>query len=159
MTGDPVANRKGLDQFLRTYGVPRQAFKAMAYVATGLQRGDSQRAVAEALLAEGIGITFDWPLYGSASGRSYPDIAHDEVEGVRRADFLVVLLPGGRGTHVELGAALALGKPVFLQAETEAALYQDNMRCVFHEHRLVRQIVGPQTALLDAIRIWMESRP
>jgi nucleoside 2-deoxyribosyltransferase-like protein len=41
-------------------------------------------------------------------------LAQTEVDAVSHADFVVVLLPGGTGTHVELGVALALGKPVFL---------------------------------------------
>ena len=46
----------------------------------------------------------------------YADTALAEIAAVREADVLVVLLPGGYGTHVEIGAALALGKPVILHA-------------------------------------------
>jgi hypothetical protein len=37
---------------------------------------------------------------------------------VRDADVLIVLLPGGYGTHVEIGAALALEKPWSLRFQT-----------------------------------------
>jgi hypothetical protein len=35
------------------------------------------------------------------------------------ADFLIVLLPGGKGTHVELGIALAQHKRVYLYSANE----------------------------------------
>ncbi|MBY7144842.1 hypothetical protein KFZ56_17625 [Virgibacillus sp. NKC19-3] len=35
------------------------------------------------------------------------------------AAFIVVLLPGGKGTHIELGIALGRGKRVFLYSSNE----------------------------------------
>ena len=60
---------------------------------------------------------------------------------MRDADVLLVLLPGGYGTHVEIGVALALEKPVILHApnrETLAAPYP----CIFHYHPGVTLLVS-----------------
>jgi hypothetical protein len=34
-----------------------------------------------------------------------------ELDGIREADVLMVLLPAGYGSHFEIGAALALENP------------------------------------------------
>ena len=77
-------------------------------------------------------------------------MADQELEAVKNADVLIVLLPGGFGTHVEIGAALALGKPVILHAPDYETLNKP-YRCVFHYHPRVKLIVSdlitPETIL------------
>ncbi len=89
------------------------------YVATGFERADKASEVMEALRSLGHTITFDWTVYRPMVLDGWkPDpeqlegIASEEVEAVKDADALIVLLPGGKGTHVELGVALAMRKPV-----------------------------------------------
>ena len=60
---------------------------------------------------------------------------------MRDADVLVVLLPGGYGTHVEIGAALALGKPVILHAPDRKTLETPYL-CVFHYHPAVKLVIS-----------------
>ncbi|MGD6803150.1 hypothetical protein ACQCVK_01475 [Rossellomorea vietnamensis] len=36
------------------------------------------------------------------------------------SDFIIVLLPAGKGSHIELGIALGLGKKVFLYSPENA---------------------------------------
>jgi hypothetical protein len=74
-----------------------------------------------ALKAHGWERTFDWTDQDYGPER-YADVALAELAGVRDADVLIVLLPGGYGTHVEIGAALALGKPVILHAPDRKTL-------------------------------------
>ena len=57
------------------------------------------------------------------------------------ADVLIVLLPGGHGTHVEIGAALALGKPVILHAPDRKTL-DAPYPCPFHYHPKVKLLVS-----------------
>ena len=58
----------------------------------------------------------------------------DDLQGVIDADFVIVMLPGGNGTHVELGAALALQR----HGQCAAILYvpdgvpTEPYPCVFH---------------------------
>lgn len=37
-----------------------------------------------------------------------------EQKGISDADVVIILLPGGRGTHIELGISLALNKKIYL---------------------------------------------
>lgn len=82
------------------------------YIASKLENAPRVRDLRDHLLAAGWEITYDWTVHGSVRGPDMPreriaDVADREVNGVLDADVLIVLLPGGRGTHTELGVALA----------------------------------------------------
>ena len=87
------------------------------YIATSFQNKEGHAQCRRFFSDMGYELTFDWTVYPFI-----PDpyvmytMATKEIDAVKAADFVVVLLPGGRGTHTELGAALALDKPVFLVA-------------------------------------------
>jgi len=80
------------------------------YVASGLARAADVREVHARLRAVGYAISYDWTAHGSVQ-RDGParmqEVALAESNGVVGADMTLVMLPGGRGTHVELGMAIA----------------------------------------------------
>lgn len=85
------------------------------YVASKLSNAESVRRVHQALRDDGHTLTYDWTLHGPVWREGWKrcrQVSVFELEGVKDADVVVVLLPGGRGTHVELGAALAMDKHV-----------------------------------------------
>jgi nucleoside 2-deoxyribosyltransferase len=73
------------------------------------------------------------------------------MNGVRKSDIVIVLLPGGRGTHVELGAALALEKRVYIWAETDELFLYDERTCVFYWNSRVTRIVGDIYGLIQEL--------
>ena len=80
----------------------------------------AHHTVRDSLKQRGHEISYDWTLHGSVKSVSkerLKEVALLELEGVSEADFIVVLLPGGHGTHLELGFALAKEKRVFLHSE------------------------------------------
>jgi len=112
--------------------------------------------------------TFDWTTFPPLSRlllngslthefkEQAREISQQELDGVKSADFLLLLAPGGRGTHVELGAALACNRPVFLFAEQSEEPYGPTSSpaypCVFHHHPNVEIHYGPfTTQWLDRI--------
>lgn len=106
------------------------------------------------LEALGHTITFDWTTIDHL--RPYEDNAQAsaraaelEIDGVKAADVLVLVShERGVGMFVELGAALALDKPVIVLAEPPA-------RTMFFFHPLV-QWVGTKDAViasLDAMEV------
>ncbi|MGA7574697.1 MAG: nucleoside 2-deoxyribosyltransferase [Terriglobales bacterium] len=111
------------------------------YLSTKKDRLDQAGSLLDALKANGWKQTFAWSDETTANHRDYADIALAELEGVRQADVLIVLLPGGFGTHVEIGAALALGKRVVLHAPDRKTL-ETPYACVFHYHPLVTLLVS-----------------
>ena len=84
----------------------------------------------------------------------YSEIALKELKGVEEADVLIVLLPGGYGTHVEIGAALARGKPVILHAPDRKTL-DSPYPCPFHYHPNVKLLISEE---ID-IAIFMKCLP
>jgi nucleoside 2-deoxyribosyltransferase len=90
------------------------------YIASGLLNKDNVKYVATYLKSCGFVHTYDWTQNERAdSVEKLKMIGEAERIGVLDADFLIVLLPGGKGTHIELGMALALHKRVYLYSPNE----------------------------------------
>jgi len=95
------------------------------YVASGLENWKRARRIINALQAAGIQITYDWTTWGEKifgetgvvdqsqirAESNLRETAENEIHGVLSADIILALLPGGRGTHFELGLACALLPP------------------------------------------------
>ena len=115
------------------------------YVATCLAQREKAARLIAALEAAGHRCTYNWPLHGSKESQpeAWPVVAQSELAGVYSAHGLIVLLPGGRGSHVELGCALGTNIPVLLVG-SESDLIAGGYHCVFHYHRLVQR-VAPTT--------------
>lgn len=85
------------------------------YVASSLYNIEAVRKAYEDLKEVGFQISYDWTTHGLVSDRSkLKEIAYKEIEGVRSADCLLFLTPARTGSHVELGIAIALNKPIYL---------------------------------------------
>lgn len=85
------------------------------YVASGFRNVDAVQYVTKQLVNKGYMHTYDWTK--NAKARTLEDlkeIGQNEKDAVIESDFIVVILPGGKGTHIELGIALGLGKKIFL---------------------------------------------
>jgi len=102
---EPVSDRK-----------PIQAYIATAY-------GERERAeqLAEIMRRIGYEITCEWWLleYTDDPARLEEYATYDS-DGIRRAELVVVLLPGGYGTHAELGIAIGLGKEIIIHESDQA---------------------------------------
>jgi len=111
------------------------------YLSTRKNSSARAEALLEALKASGWQRTFDWTDWGNIGSARYAELASAEIAAVKEADVLVVLLPGGFGTHVEIGAALALKKPVIIHAPDHETL-ETPYACIFHYHPQVKLIVS-----------------
>lgn len=108
---------------------------AKFYIATSLSKHEQHNFVRDYLVSLGHEITYDWTTHGSQKMTSLErlnEIGHYEMDAVKSADIVVVLLPGGKGTHAELGMALGLDKPVFLHSEDPQAFDLGNKICAFY---------------------------
>ena len=120
------------------------------YLSTRKDRSSDAETIAKALISHGWVRTFDWGLHKTIDPHEYGSIAEAEIQGVREADALIVLLPGGFGTHVEIGVALALGKHVVLHAPDEDALTTP-YACVFHYHPNVTRLISRRLDANDVL--------
>jgi nucleoside 2-deoxyribosyltransferase len=126
------------------------------YIATRLERIAEQQLVVGWLRAAGHEITYDWGAHGPALGKGLgyvAEVARAELNGVLSADIVFALLPGGRGTHFEIGVAVGVGVPVVLWRETsDDGLFEaDKRTCAFYhlEAPTVMRVTEPLSA--DAV--------
>ena len=120
------------------------------YIATSLSRHKEHNLVRDALTREGLQITYDWSLHGSVKNISLERLSHVsqlEMNGIKQADILIILLPGGLGTHTELGIALGLNKPILIQCETPHPFDLGTQTIAFYHHPHIKKIVCPLTNL------------
>lgn len=90
------------------------------YVASKLENHEAVSELAALLRAAGWEQTYDWTTHGSVKETdeaTLREVGHRELRGVLDADVLLMLTPQGRGSHVELGIALAAGKRVYIHHE------------------------------------------
>lgn len=124
------------------------------YIAASLGGLDEAKAVMQAVRQAGGHITYDWTEGGRVTdlATDAPRVSSAEIEGVRAADVLVLLIPGGRGAHVELGAALALGLPVIVVGGHHDEIF-------YHHPLVVRLPPSPPdaiaTAAYDVLTQWL----
>lgn len=110
------------------------------YIATRLERLEEAKGVEARLEALGLLATYRWWTHGSVKSEGVQrirEVAEAEAEGVAEADVVIVLLPGGRGTHTELGMAIALGKRIYLVGDDGG---DDGKTCAFYHHPRVTRI-------------------
>lgn len=126
---------------------PPRRRRPQVYIASALERADEVRALRDALAEHGIGLSYDWTKHGSVQHEGperIAEVARHEIEGVATADLVIVWLPGGRGTHAELGIAVGLNQirrgagpgetdapvvPILLVGPREGA---DGRECAFY---------------------------
>lgn len=80
-------------------------------------------------------------------------VAEDEVYGVKLADVLIVIMPGGRGTHFEMGLAFALGKRIVILNEVDELISPS-----FHFLDGVARVKTEQE-LLELLKLWNSQYP
>ena len=80
------------------------------YVASGLENSDNAIDLSNLLKEMGHEPAYEWWVHGSVQEESdevKQDVANKEFDGVINAGIVAILLPGGRGTHTEMGGAIA----------------------------------------------------
>jgi len=86
------------------------------YIGSKLSNKKNVTELANYLLAKGLQVTYDWTSIDIRNDNvdKIKPIVHLQIAGIGEADVVIIMLPGGRGTHVELGIAIGLKKPIIL---------------------------------------------
>lgn len=122
------------------------------YVASSFKNIETVRYVSQQLVKRGFIHTYDWTKNERAS--TFDDlkaIGIQEKNAVIESDFLIVLFPAGKGSHIELGIALGQGKRVYLyspddqinQFETTSTFYHlpEVEKCIGTIEELIERVV------------------
>ena len=121
------------------------------YIASKLENAVAVKTLAYAFEQLGWKQTYDWTAHGSVHDEGEEvlrQVTLKELGGVKEADVVVVVLPGGRGTHAELGAALAYNKPVFVWGQQPEDFIQDGYTCSFYFNPNVQRVEGAAIKLV-----------
>lgn len=115
------------------------------YIASKLENYEQVRSLADLLKKAGWEHTYDWTAHGAvkeADVETLKSIGQKEFEGVKSADVVIVLTPQGRGTHVELGMAAALGKAIYIAHADDTYFKCDDNTSAFYWLASVRHFIG-----------------
>ena len=113
------------------------------YVGSGMRNCKLVRYYANLLIESGWEQTHDWVknVNDDISKDDMIKYASLESQGIVDADVVIMLLPGGRGAHIELGMAMALNKKIFLCSTTKEEFSIENT-VAFYELPKITQLVG-----------------
>ncbi|WP_017186671.1 nucleoside 2-deoxyribosyltransferase [Alkalibacillus haloalkaliphilus] len=126
------------------------------YVASSFKNKDTVRRVSNELKNNGFIPTYDWTQNERATTtHDLIVIGQEEKNAVMEADFIIVLLPGGKGSHIEFGIALGQGKRIYLYSsnnevndlETASTFYHlsEVEKCIGSIEDLIKTVTNSQT--------------
>lgn len=117
------------------------------YVGSSFSNIEEVRFMRNELIALGHTYTYDWTQNERATSiDALRSIGEEEVSGIQSADFVVILLPGGKGAHVELGIAIGTNKHVFLYDLGDQMMNMEETSTFYHVNA-VQRLEGPFNAL------------
>ena len=115
------------------------------YIASKLENYEQVKSLARLLRLSGWEHTYDWTVRGSIKEtniETLKSVGQKEYDGVKNADIVIVLTPQGRGTHVELGMAIALNKVVYIYHEDDKYFQCDDNSSAFYWLPNVKHFIG-----------------
>ncbi|MFS0864365.1 nucleoside 2-deoxyribosyltransferase [Fredinandcohnia sp. 179-A 10B2 NHS] len=121
------------------------------YIASSLQNKEQVTYVSDKLKREGYIHTYDWTKNENVSTlEKLREIGRLEKEAVINSDIVIVLLPGGKGTHIELGIALGLEKKVYLYSPTDEINNVETTSTFYHLPQ-IEKCVGSVEELIERV--------
>ncbi|OAS16393.1 SPOR domain-containing protein [Paenibacillus oryzisoli] len=113
------------------------------YIASSFRNLDNVREVAQQLKSRGYMQTYDWTMHtGIDSLQELTVIGAQEREAVLCADKFIMMLPAGKGSHVELGLAIGAGKSIYIHSTHHDEINDIQKTCTFYQLPEVNPIIG-----------------
>lgn len=91
------------------------------YIGSGMKSCELVNYYSKILEEKGWKYTYNWAknINGDETIKDLIEYSKLEQQGIIDSDDVIILLPAGRGTHIEIGMSLALNKKIFLCSETK----------------------------------------
>ena len=123
------------------------------YIASSFSNKDQVRLVSEQLKLNGFIHTYDWTKNEKASKlEDLQKIGQKEKDAIIDSDIVIVLLPGGKGSHVELGLALGLNKRLIIHSP-KGEVHDFALTTTFYHLPEVETCSGSIEELLDDVMV------
>ncbi len=112
------------------------------YIGSGFKNCELVNYYSKKLEENGWKHTYNWTKNISNDETIEDLIEYSKLEqaGIKEADVVIILLPAGRGTHIELGMALALNKKIFLCSETKDEFSIENTVNFYQLPNIIRLV-------------------
>lgn len=121
------------------------------YIASSLDNIEMVRHVAGQLKQKGFFHTYDWTVNGRANNlEKLKKIGQEEKEAVMQSDFIIIILPGGKGTHIEFGIALGLSKRIYLYSPDDE-INDPSKSSTFYQLPEVNKFVGEINSFIEEV--------
>lgn len=113
------------------------------YIGSGMKNCELVNYYAKVLKRNGWNQTYNWVenINDDVSIEDMTSYAKSESQGIIDSDVVIILLPAGRGAHIELGMALALNKKIFLCSEINEEFSIENT-VAFYELPNIIKLIG-----------------
>ena len=128
------------------------------YIGSGFKNCELIHYYAKILEENGWQHTYDWTknIDDDVTREDLERYAKSEQRGIIDSDVVIIILPAGRGTHIELGMALALHKKIFLCAVREEFDIENTVS--FYELPDIVKLVGNADENIKEIVKQMEAK-
>ena len=121
------------------------------YIASSLKNIDQVRYVSKRLKNKGFIHTYDWTVNENVTTlEELKVIGQKEKNAVIEADFVVVLLPAGKGSHIELGIAMGNDKKIYLYSPNKEVDNIETTSTFYHLYE-IEKCFGTIDELVDII--------
>ncbi len=112
------------------------------YIGAKFSNSDKVIHLSKCLEEYGVFNSYNWAacLKEEETKEDLIESSIKEMEAIKDSDCVIFLLPLGRGSHVELGMALACNKNVILCSENEEMLENDPIN--FYELPEITKVIG-----------------
>jgi len=121
------------------------------YVASSFKNKEQVKYVSHELTIKGFVHSYDWTKNDRPTTlEALTEIGTKEKEAVMNSDVVIILLPGGKGSHIELGMAIAAKKKVFLYSP-DNDIDDFALTSTFYQLPEVQKVIGTLDDLLVTV--------
>lgn len=121
------------------------------YIASSFANKEIVNQTIKSLNNLGFINTYNWTLNEKADNKlKLKKIGLEELNAVKDADILIAILPGGKGTHIEIGIALGCNKTIIIAYFNEELVSIENSATFYH-HENVKLILVTEENIVDEL--------
>ena len=113
------------------------------YIGSGFKNAELVNEFSKKLQNYGWQHTYNWAenIKENETIEDLIEYSKLEQKGIEEADAVIIILPAGRGTHIELGMAIALNKKIYLYSSQKEEFDIENT-VNFYQFTSFKRIVG-----------------
>lgn len=122
------------------------------YIGSGFKNFELVNIVSKKLVNLGHVHTYNWAenIIEDETIEDMINASELEKQGIIDSDAVIIILPAGRGTHIELGMALALNKKIYLYSKDGKDFKLENT-VNFYEIPEIIKVTGSIENLVEKI--------